>query len=134
MDIYEYMEENCGLMIYEKYRDNKNSVDANPSSGYTVIGNDYGTDICIDSRGEVISLDPEQKLPTRFINRDLEAFLRFLGIFAEYYMKVREADEEEQIQMLEDMKEEFDKVDSRALDYEENWWSVILEQIEMGLM
>ena len=134
MDIYEYMEEIFGLMIYEKYRDNKNPVDANPSSGYTVIGNDYGTDICIDLKGEVISLDPEQELPTRFINRDLEAFLKFLGIFTAYYMKACEADEEEQIQILEEMKEEFNKVDSLALDYEENWWSVILEQIEMGLM
>ncbi|MDE5893611.1 MAG: SUKH-4 family immunity protein [Acetatifactor sp.] len=134
MNIYEYMEEIFGLMIYEKYRDSKNPVDVISSSGYTVIGNDYGTDICIDSKGEVISLDPERELPTRFINRDLEAFLKFLGIFTAYYMKACEADEEEQIRILEEVKEEFNKVDSRALDYEDNWWSVILEQIEMGLM
>lgn len=134
MNIYEYMEENFGLMIYEKYRDNKNPVDVNLPSGYTVIGNDYGTDICINSKGEVISLDPEQELPTRFINRDLDAFLKFLGIFTAYHMEAREADEEKQIQILEDVKAEFNKVDSRALDYEDNWWSVILEQIEMGLM
>ena len=130
MNIYEYL----GLTINEKYRDNKNFVDITPSSGYTVIGNDYGTDICINSKGEIISLDPEQELPTRFINRDLETFLKFLNIFTAYHMKVREVDEEKQIQILDEMKEEFDKLDSRALDYEDNWWSVILEQMEMGLM
>lgn len=130
MNIYEYL----GLTINEKYRSNKNSVDITPSSGYTVIGNDYGTNICINSKGEVISLDPEQELPTRFINRDLETFLKFINIFTAYHMKVREADEEEQIQILDEMKEEFDKVDSRALDDEDNWWSVIVEQMEIGLM
>ena len=134
MNIYEYLEENLYLVIYEKYRDHKNPVDSNSSSGYTVIGNDYGTDICINSKGEIISLDPEQELPTRFINRDLETFLKFLNIFTTYHMKVCDVDEEEQIQILDEIIEEFNKVDSRALDYEDNWWFVILEQIEMGLM
>ena len=134
MNIYEYLEENLYLVIYEKYRDHKNSVDADLSCGYTVIGNDYRTDICIDSKGEIISSDPEQELPARFINRDLETFLKFLNIFTAYHMKVREVDEEKQIQILDEMKEEFNKIDSRALDSEDNWWSVILEQMEMGLM
>ena len=134
MNIYEYLEENLYLVIYEKYRDHKNSVDADLSCGYTVIGNDYRTDICIDSKGEIISSDPEQELPTRFINQDLNSFLKFLNLFAVYYTKVGEAGEEEQHQILKELKEEFNGIDSRALDYEDNWWSVILEQMEMGLM
>ena len=134
MNIYEYLEENFDLVIYEKYRECKNSVDENLSCNFTVIGHDYGTDICMDSKGEIISSDPEQELPTRFINKDLKAFLEFLDIFAEYHMRVSEADEEEQIQILEEIKEEFNRVDCRALDNEENWWSVILEQIELGLL
>lgn len=134
MNIYEYLEENFDLVIYEKYRDHKNSVDADLSCGYTIIGNDYGTDLCIDSKGEIISLDPDHELPTRFINQDLKSFLKFLDLFTVYYTKIGEAGEEEQLQILEKLKEEFNRIDSRALDYEDNWWSVILEQIEMGLM
>ena len=29
---------------------------------------------------------------------------------------------------------EFNMIDIRALSSEENWWSIILEQIEMGVM
>lgn len=134
MNIYEYLEENLYLVIYEKYRDHNNFVDADLSCDYTVIGNDYGTDLCIDSKGEIISLDPDHKLPTRFINQDLSSFLKFLNLFTVYYTKIGKAGEEEQLQILEEMKEEFNRIDSRALDNEENWWSVILEQIEMGLM
>ena len=134
MNIYEYLEENLYLVIYEKFRDHDNFIDTDLSCSYTVIGNDYGTDLCIDSKGEIISLDPDHELPTRFINQDLKSFLKFLNLFTVYYTKIGEAGEEEQIQILEEMKGEFNRIDSRALDNEENWWSVILEQIEMGLM
>lgn len=134
LNIYEYLEENLYLVIYEKFRDPKNFVDTDLSCGCTVIGNDYGTDICIDSKGEIISLDPDHELPTRFINQNLNSFLEFLNLFAVYYTKIGEAGEEEQLQILEELKEEFNRIDSRALDYEDNWWSVILEQMEMGLM
>ena len=58
MNIYDYLEENFDLVIYEKYRDHKNSVDADLSCDYTVIGNDYGTDLCIDSKEEICLLSP----------------------------------------------------------------------------
>lgn len=136
MNLYKYLEEKCYIVIYEKYRDYNltNVVDFRSPCGYTVIGNDYGTDLCIDSKGEIISLDPDHELPTRFINQDLNSFFKFLNQFVVYYTKIGEAGEEEQLQILEKLKEEFNRIDSRALDYEENWWSVILEQIEMGLM
>lgn len=134
MNIYEYMEENFDLVIDEKYRNCSDPADLTLPCEETIIGHDYGTDICIDSNGEIISSDPEQELPTRFINKDLKTFLEFLNIFSEYYIQCGETDEEEQMQLLENIKEEFNRVDSRALDNEENWWSVILEQIEMGLM
>lgn len=79
-------------------------------------------------------MDPDHELPTRFINQDLKSFLKFLDLFTVYYTKIGEAGEEEQLQILEKLKEEFNRIDSRALDYEDNWWLVILEQIEMGLM
>lgn len=66
--------------------------------------------------------------------QDLKSFLKFLDLFTVYYIKIGEVGEEEQLQILEELKEEFNRIDSRALDYEDNWWSVILEQMEMGLM
>lgn len=66
--------------------------------------------------------------------QDLKSFLKFLDLFTVYYIKIGEVGEEEQLQILEELKGEFNRIDSRALDYEDNWWSVILEQMEMGLM
>ena len=102
---------------------------------YVVIGNDYGTDICINSKDEVISVDPQNKLPTRFINRDLKSFLDFIVIYIVFRDKISNAnDEKEALRLLDEIRKEFEKIDNKAVSYEENWWAVILEQMEQGLM
>ena len=37
-------------------------------------------------------------------------------------------------QIMQKIRTEFNMIDIRALSSEENWWSIILEQIEMGVM
>lgn len=104
-------------------------------NGNIVIGEDEGTYLCINAQGEIISVDPEGELLTRFVNKDLRAFLDCIVIYLVFQEKALEIEEEEESkQALDEMIEEFNKADERALDNEENWWAVILEQIEMELM
>lgn len=37
-------------------------------------------------------------------------------------------------QTIQEIREKFDMIDAQALSSEENWWSIILEQVELGLM
>ena len=161
MGIYEYLEKNFRLTKQEKYRncnlsdnikrilcdvglpeepiyfihfniDQTDSISLNEK--YIIIGNDLGTDICIDLKEEIVSVDPQNVYPTRFINTDLECFIKFIFIYLSYEEKIIEAQDEEINNIMAEIREKFDLVDKRALHNKDNWWSVILEQIELGLM
>lgn len=97
--------------------------------GYIIIGNDFGTNICINNRGEVVSVDPEKEYPERFINKDLETFLRFIIIFILYRDKIRNSDDDKIYHVIHEIEKEFSVFDVQALSNEENWWPLILEQI-----
>ncbi|MBR6771214.1 MAG: SUKH-4 family immunity protein [Lachnospiraceae bacterium] len=103
---------------------------------YIVIGDDLGLAICLslssepDMEQEVVSVDPEQEYPPRFVNKSLEALLEFIVIFLRYQDRLREEDDVESV--LAEVRKEFTRMDIRALENEENWWTVILEQIELG--
>lgn len=102
--------------------------------GNIVIGEDEGSYLCIDPHGEVIAIDRLDGLLIRFVNKDLKAFLDYIVIYIIFQKKALEVKDEEGVHVLENMREEFMKIDEKALSNEENWWAVIIEQIEMGLM
>lgn len=101
---------------------------------HIIIGNDFGTNICINYKDEIVSIDLENEYPIRFINKSLETFLECIITFLTYEDKINDADDDEINQVLQEIKKEFDMIDIQALSNEENWWSVVLEQIELGLM
>ena len=51
-----------------------------------------------------------------------------------YKDKINEADDDEINQIVQEIRTEFDIIDIQALSNEENWWSTILEEIELGVM
>lgn len=101
---------------------------------YYVIGNDFGTKICVNHQGEVLSIDLEGEYPMRYINSNLSSFLECIAIYLSFEDAMKSSDEEEIGQVIDKLKENFDLIDSSALCSNENWWPVILEQIEMGLL
>lgn len=156
MDIYKYLQNNFRLITNEKYRnynlpyntkkilcdiglpdepvnfikfnmeDTENII---TDDGYIIIGNDFGTNICINSRGEIVSVDTENEYPERFINKNLETFLRFIIIFISYRDKIINSDDDITYNVIHEIEKEFDVLDIKALSNEENWWPLILEQI-----
>lgn len=103
-------------------------------SEYIVIGNDYGTSICINKQNQIVSIDPEDEYPTRFVNKDLKSLLQFIKVYLLYESKLLDVNDDEVNKIIEEIKKEFGEIDAEALNNEENWWSLILEQVELGLM
>lgn len=60
--------------------------------------------------------------------------MKFIVIFLSHENEIEEADDDEIDQVMQKVRTEFDMTDIRALSSEENWWSIILEQIELGVM
>lgn len=161
MDVYECLQEKFKLITREDYRncDLSNNTkkilcdiglpyeplnfiqfnieeieDIKLDKDYIIIGNDLGTNICVNHKDEIVSIDTENEYPIRFINKDLETFLKFIVIFLSHENEIEEADDDEIDQVMQKVRKEFDMTDIRALSSEENWWSIILEQIELGVM
>lgn len=162
MDVYEYLQEKFKLITREDYRncDLSNNTkkilcdiglpyeplnfiqfnieeieNIKLDEDYIIIGNDFGTNICVNHKDEIVSIDTENEYPIRFINKDLETFLKFIVIILLHENEIDEADDDDEInQVMQKVRTEFNIVDIQALSSEENWWSIILEQIELGVM
>ena len=97
---------------------------------YLVIGDDYGTKIGIKKTTEEIYSIKESE--TRFINSNIEVFLKFLQIYIS--VEFEKVSDEDIAELINGVEERFNHLDSKSLEDEENWWPVILEQIEEGFM
>ena len=60
--------------------------------------------------------------------------MKFIVIILLHENEIDEADDDEINQVMQKVRTEFNIVDIQALSSEENWWSIILEQIELGVM
>lgn len=98
------------------------------------IGSDNGTEICIDPNNEIVSVDVYGVYPKRFVNSSLESLFECVAIYLIYNDRLMSADDDEIGVLIGEIRQKFSHVDEKALADEENWWSVILEQVEDGLV
>jgi hypothetical protein len=96
---------------------------------YSIVGDDYGTKIGLSRNEDVWSVDPERQLPRRFINTSIAHFVLFLGLYEQF----KSAKETREL-CLSELRTQFDECDVFALSNEDSWWSLILEQIGLGLL
>ena len=88
------------------------------------------SNICINNKDEIFSIDSKKEYPKRFINKNLESFLKFIVIFLLHKKEIDEADDDEINSIIQKTRTEFNEIDIQALSSAENWWSIILEQID----
>ena len=101
---------------------------------YLVLGDDDGSKLCAELSDETIqAVYEDDDLPIRYINSSIENFVLFIMFFEQYQLSLTE-DEDENMKKLTDLQSTFNEYDETALNYEENWWAVIIEQIEDGLL
>lgn len=160
MNMYEYFERNCELIKREQYREyslsnetkkilcdiglpkeplnfiqfNIDEIEIELNDSYVVIGNDFGTDICINDKDEIISIDKENEYPIRFVNKSLKDLLECIFIYKQYEQEINNAEDDDIESILDEIRMKFKIVDKEVFNNEENWWSIILEQIESGMM
>jgi hypothetical protein len=111
------------------------SIQAYGPQRFLIIGDDSGTELGMrEGTGEILSLDPRGKLPTRFVNSHILALLSFFAVSTKAQSELIGASDAKAFEMVASMREAFRREDSRSLDDPETWWSVILEQIEHGML
>jgi len=106
---------------------------ARQSGGLVAIGSDFGTTLyCDPADGRVLSVDDSGRLPTRFVNSSIAQLAACLSV----YERAREAlaagspggDD------VEVLRSRLTRADAVALADPEHWWSLIVEQVEAGLL
>jgi len=92
-----------------------------------VLGDDEGTKLCLRSDGCVLSVDPEGELPTRFVNASPGKLARCIGLYQSFVALEDDAPRVEG----KTLREALAAIDPLALEDEESWWSLILEEFEL---
>jgi len=103
---------------------------------YLKIGTDYGYDIgIVADSGEVLSLSSSGHYPSRFVNSRLEYFVEFLCRVVAARQRFRGLAFETEIHpQVVSLEAELRARDPRAFSDPDHWWSVIFEQMTIGLL
>jgi hypothetical protein len=90
-----------------------------------VIGTDGSCELQVDATdGKVRAFDPLHKLPTRFVNSTVNQLGAFIAAYERYCRGGN----------VSQLRNSLGEIDPAALSHPECWWSVVLEQVEDGLL
>jgi hypothetical protein len=123
------------LLVTFRHREDAFEPVSHEGKNYFVIGSDEGTSLCV-LRGaeEIWSLDiAESELPARFVSSSLPQFLALLNVFDGEQHRLEDEDDRKVHVAVKDLKRRLGGLDQRALSGGENWWSVVISQIEETL-
>lgn len=124
-----------GLLFPFFKRADQFSVWDNEGQRYLVLAEEREQKLCLDmDSGEIFLIDARNELPTRFVNSNIESLLEFIKDYEEAKAEALDATEETLNNSLTALRQRFTNKDPQALEDEESWWSVVLEQTEQGLM
>lgn len=102
---------------------------------YCRVGSDFGTDLCVSAdTGEVESFSLTGEYPTRFVNTSLALFVEFLFLVSAERKRFPDLGDDEIDQLIAALEDRLRQLDGRALADRDNWWAVIVEQLQDGLL
>ncbi|WP_254506965.1 SUKH-4 family immunity protein [Anatilimnocola floriformis] len=106
-------------------------LESQVNRGMLVIGDDYGTELCLDlSSGNIQSIDPNSEHPTRFMNSSIAQLAQFIATHDRLVSKLTVDADTDLSSQLELLRSSLLATDQVALARPENWWSTVLEQLE----
>lgn len=96
--------------------------------GNIVIGNDEGTQLkMVDSAIFAVAT------PDRFVNSSVDQLAACLAAHSKYVRSIAAASSEEtELLAVESFVAEIQRIDPDSLANAENWWAVIIEQMQHG--
>jgi hypothetical protein len=102
---------------------------------YLVLAEERGQKLCLDlETGNIFVVDSRNELPTRFVNSDIESLIEFIQVYSQAKDIFLKAPEKGVTKIVSSLRKRFSDKDPKALEGDENWWAIILEQTEQGLM
>jgi hypothetical protein len=103
-------------------------------SEFWVIGSDGGSEICLGKGGEVLSVRGGNELVVRRLNSSVQKLRAFILKIEDARKKLAEMSEEDAVEMVQRLRDQLREADEFAFGSDEDWWPVVLEQMEQGLM
>jgi hypothetical protein len=102
--------------------------------GYRVIGSDVDVPICLDEQhhGRVVAVEDEVGGSERLINSNVECFVECLAYYKQYRTAVRHASEDEVQAIIDATESQIGRTDPAAFDGSNNWWPIIIDQMNEG--
>jgi hypothetical protein len=102
---------------------------------YLVLAEERGQKLCLNlDTGNIFIIDARNELPTRFVNSNIESLVEFIKDYTQAKDAFLQAPEASITNSLSELHMRFSNKDPQALEDEESWWPVVLEQTEQGLM
>ncbi|MDR2924598.1 MAG: SUKH-4 family immunity protein [Azoarcus sp.] len=111
---------------------NKNiSIRAFGNKNYYIIGNDYEDEIGINIETlELYTLSNK----TFYLNNSFDKFIKCVKYFMENLNLEEDYIEDERHKQIKEIQKGIQKIDETALSNENNWWSLIIEQADDGIL
>jgi hypothetical protein len=101
---------------------------------FVIIGDDSAVDLCVDTRDNCLyAVDPEGKLPVRFVNSGIEQFIGFFNAWKEFSEKLESSGAMDAIsyrKLKMTLRPGLTAIDARALGSIDKWWEPSVEQLE----
>jgi len=101
------------------------------------IGTDGGMQICISEEkgcGKILTVDLKDEYPDRFINSSIELFIGFLALYYEACKRCQGSVDENIGKEAYKFYDQLHAYDSAAFATSDTWWSIITEQMKVGLL
>lgn len=127
---------NDGIQTLEEFSGSAVEKLGKKAGHYWRIGSDGGSQLCLDDErnGAVVAVDPTGAIETRFVNSNVESLLESLLAVRKYQADRPGIKQSEFIEIVNEIRNELSAIDANALADANNWWSLILEQMEDGLL
>lgn len=99
-----------------------------------LLGHDGGTFLVEAEDGSVVSVLPYGEQGERFVNSTRDAFVDSLELLREVWETRAALPEAGAARQARELRDDIAARDGAAVSGEDHWWSLVLEQLEHGLL
>ena len=85
-------------------------------------------------QGPVLAFEKGDSGKSRIMNSSFDQYLQMQDEILDYFAQVVEMSDEEAEAFVQAKREAFSRIDAAALNRPESWWSLVLEQMEAGMI
>ena len=105
-----------------------------PSPDVEILGHDGGTFLVVSADGSVVSVAPGGDGAQRFVNSSTRQFTDSLAVLRDAWRVRAELSESDADAQASHLRAAITAIDAAAVDHHDHWWSLVLEQLDQGLL